>query len=489
MRPTWDEYGMAFAHTAATRAPCVKRKVGAAIFSEDHQLLATGFNGPPRGAPHRDETTCVRIGIPSGERADVVCCAHAESNAIAQAARHGVAIKGATLYVTTSPCAWCARSIVNAGIVRVVREGDYADAYAASVFAESGIVVETLPAAKATPHALAQCDDGRIEAQHQELLAVHAELGEKVQELADIKQEIQKHAPGDGATSEIEVWRSIANNNARAFAAVEARAARLEREIVTSLAAAGILLPTEEPTASGEIPAAIHSLARQLDTATAVVAVHEKEIQALESWAHSKAPLLGGRIARAVLTYAAAHEARCFQRFEQEHAAKGGDDAYQEASNFGARAAIERMTAVLNGPHDRKPPTFSDVELTRFAARLLVLRTALIEKSNGVDTLAKQADDLTDQLEAARSEVRRLQADAIQIGVVNAKALALARSELLALKVATYKRVTTPPNFAPGDGVCWSCHSNVFAHESLSGLAILKTTITGCPWCARSFCD
>lgn len=138
-RPSWDEYFLAIARVVATRAPCVRRQVGAVLVSVDKAILATGYNGPPRGAPHRDETTCVRVGLPSGERADVVCCAHAEANAIAQAARHGVAVAGSTLYVTTSPCAWCARSIVNAGVVRVVAAEGYGDSAAAQVFAESAI--------------------------------------------------------------------------------------------------------------------------------------------------------------------------------------------------------------------------------------------------------------------------------------------------------------------------------------------------------------
>ncbi len=145
IRPTWDDYFMSIARVVAERAPCVRRQVGAALVSEDKAILATGYNCPPRGAPHRDETTCVRVGLKSGERADVVCCAHAESNAIAQAARHGVPVKGATLYVTTSPCAWCARSIINAGIVRVVAAEPYADEHAVRVFAESDVIVETIP--------------------------------------------------------------------------------------------------------------------------------------------------------------------------------------------------------------------------------------------------------------------------------------------------------------------------------------------------------
>lgn len=151
-RPSWDRYFLDIAAVVALRSPCVKRQVGAVLVSEDRQILSTGYNGPPRGAPHRDEHTCVRIGIPSGERADVVCCAHAEINAIAQAARHGVAVKGATLYVTTSPCAWCARSIINAGVVRVVSASDYNDPMAAGVFAESGVPIVTDTSASVVPN-------------------------------------------------------------------------------------------------------------------------------------------------------------------------------------------------------------------------------------------------------------------------------------------------------------------------------------------------
>lgn len=150
-RPSWPRYFLDIAATVATRSPCVKRQVGAVLVSEDRQILATGYNGPPRGAPVRTETTCVRIGIPSGERTDVVCCAHAEINAIAQAARHGVSVKGATLYVTTSPCAWCARSIINAGVVHVVSATEYNDEVATSVFRESGVTTETYQTLPASP--------------------------------------------------------------------------------------------------------------------------------------------------------------------------------------------------------------------------------------------------------------------------------------------------------------------------------------------------
>lgn len=141
MRPSWDEFFLHIAAVAGTRSPCCKRKVGAVLVQDNH-VLATGYNGPPKGAPHHTEETCVRIGIPSGQQPETVCCVHAEVNAIALAAYHGVATKDSTLYVTTQPCAGCARVLINAGIVRVVFAEGYPDPETARVFAESSIQVD-----------------------------------------------------------------------------------------------------------------------------------------------------------------------------------------------------------------------------------------------------------------------------------------------------------------------------------------------------------
>ncbi len=117
-RSSWDEYFMTVAVTAATRATCDRKHVGAVIV-RDKSILATGYNGSIRGMPHCDDvghlmedTHCVRT-------------AHAEANAVAQAARNGVAIKDATIYVTASPCFGCFKLIINAGCTRIV----YGEAY------------------------------------------------------------------------------------------------------------------------------------------------------------------------------------------------------------------------------------------------------------------------------------------------------------------------------------------------------------------------
>lgn len=147
-RPSWDQHFLNLAAVAGEMSPCCRRQVGTVLVRDKH-VLSSGFNGPPRGAPHRDASTCVRSHLPSGADPDKVCCAHSEANAVALAAYHGHATKGATAYVTILPCATCARILINAGVVRVVYADAYPNADSFAVFAESGIPVEKIGAAAA----------------------------------------------------------------------------------------------------------------------------------------------------------------------------------------------------------------------------------------------------------------------------------------------------------------------------------------------------
>ena len=117
---------MEIAHVVAKRSNCSRRKVGAVIMNRNH-ILSAGYNGTPRGVKNCFEGGCPRCAgkTPSGKGLDECLCTHAEQNAICQAALHGVAIDGATLYVTISPCLICAKLIINAGIREVVYDGDY----------------------------------------------------------------------------------------------------------------------------------------------------------------------------------------------------------------------------------------------------------------------------------------------------------------------------------------------------------------------------
>jgi dCMP deaminase len=118
MRAPWDEYFMSIARVAATRSTCDRKFVGAVIV-KDKTILSTGYNGSIRGTPH-----CSEVGH-TIEHGHCVTTIHAESNAILQAAKNGVAIDGATIYVTVSPCWNCFKQIANAGIKRIVSSKMY----------------------------------------------------------------------------------------------------------------------------------------------------------------------------------------------------------------------------------------------------------------------------------------------------------------------------------------------------------------------------
>ncbi|NLF45827.1 MAG: cytidine deaminase, partial [Syntrophomonadaceae bacterium] len=107
----------------------------------DERIIATGYNGAPRGIQHCLEAGCLRekMGIPSGERYELCRGVHAEQNAIINAAYYGVSTKGAVLYCTNQPCLICARMIINAGIIKVVHRGNFDDDFALQFMEEAGI--------------------------------------------------------------------------------------------------------------------------------------------------------------------------------------------------------------------------------------------------------------------------------------------------------------------------------------------------------------
>lgn len=121
------------------------RGVGALIVTSTHQIVATGFNGLPRGFEDTDD----RLQRPN--KYDFVV--HAELNALIQCARNGVTPIGCTLYSSFSPCVNCAIAIVQAGIERVVtyevedNDDRWRDSIEKSVevFRESGVRYVSLP--------------------------------------------------------------------------------------------------------------------------------------------------------------------------------------------------------------------------------------------------------------------------------------------------------------------------------------------------------
>lgn len=139
-RPSWDEYFMVIADQVAHRATCTRRHIGA-VLVKDKRILATGYNGTPAGLAHCDEVGCLREqrGIPSGTQHELCRGIHAEQNAVIQAAKHGIAIDGATVYCTHQPCVLCAKILINAGVKDIVYRESYPDALATEMLAEAGI--------------------------------------------------------------------------------------------------------------------------------------------------------------------------------------------------------------------------------------------------------------------------------------------------------------------------------------------------------------
>lgn len=125
-RPTWDQYFMMIAKLAATRSTCLAFPVGAVI-AKNRQVLATGYNGSPSGSVHCTAQGFCYEGLPSCDASKILPsrAVHAEANAIAQAAKHGISTEGATIYVTLEPCLACLKLIISAGIKEVFYETDF----------------------------------------------------------------------------------------------------------------------------------------------------------------------------------------------------------------------------------------------------------------------------------------------------------------------------------------------------------------------------
>ena len=109
---------MGMANAASTRSTCDRKAVGVVIV-KNNIILATGYNGSIRGQPHCSDVGHLMVNN------HCVRTVHAETNAIAQAARHGAAVEGATLYSNTVPCWECFRVVANTGIASIIYASEY----------------------------------------------------------------------------------------------------------------------------------------------------------------------------------------------------------------------------------------------------------------------------------------------------------------------------------------------------------------------------
>jgi dCMP deaminase len=126
MRPDWEQYYIGIAKEVATRSTCPRASVGAVIV-KDNRIVSTGYNGAPSGEPHCMDAHCIIV--------DNHCqrAIHAETNAIAQAAKFGLSVSGATIYYWDSQhrisdsiddllghCVKCGQLAIASGIIKVI---------------------------------------------------------------------------------------------------------------------------------------------------------------------------------------------------------------------------------------------------------------------------------------------------------------------------------------------------------------------------------
>lgn len=113
-RPNWDLYFMGLAYWVSLRSLDPTTKHGC-VAVKDKVVLGCGYNSYPMGC-NDDLMPTER----TGEVTKYEVTGHSEENLIALAARKGVALEGATLYITGKPCCACLRSIINAGFFKII---------------------------------------------------------------------------------------------------------------------------------------------------------------------------------------------------------------------------------------------------------------------------------------------------------------------------------------------------------------------------------
>ena len=151
-KKTWDNRFMEMAKLVGSWSTCIRgnRKVGAVIV-KDKRVLATGYNGAPSGIEScLEKGLCLRekMNIKSGTCQELCYAVHAEQNAVAQAAKLGHSVEGATIYITHSPCSVCSRILINAGIKKIVFEKSYPDEFSLKLLKESNTQLEQLKTEK-----------------------------------------------------------------------------------------------------------------------------------------------------------------------------------------------------------------------------------------------------------------------------------------------------------------------------------------------------
>ena len=124
MRTDKIQFYMDLAFHVGKQGTCPRASVGAVIVRDD-RVVSLGYNGAPRHTPHCKDAGCWIQ--QRGERVSCIRAAHAEANAIVNAAYMGTTTKGGTMFTTHFPCIHCLKLIINSGIVEIFYTKPYDD--------------------------------------------------------------------------------------------------------------------------------------------------------------------------------------------------------------------------------------------------------------------------------------------------------------------------------------------------------------------------
>ena len=129
MGPTWNELFMQVANLISFKSTCARKQVGA-VLVHDNRIISIGYNGTPSGMEHccdhfKDHDLSSPEFMEEHRIFSINNELHAEGNALAFAAKHGLETDECTMYVTLSPCTACAKLILSAGIKKVYYKERY----------------------------------------------------------------------------------------------------------------------------------------------------------------------------------------------------------------------------------------------------------------------------------------------------------------------------------------------------------------------------
>jgi dCMP deaminase len=150
----WNIYFKKLCYAVSEKSKDPSTKVGCVIVGPDHGIRSTGFNGLPRGV--RDEELPLPITTSDNEINKEIFrrnnerpykykwFAHAEFNAVCNAAKIGVPLDGCSLYVPWHPCSNCAMAIIQAGIKKVYLDKNFKNEELMKRWAEDHKIAETM---------------------------------------------------------------------------------------------------------------------------------------------------------------------------------------------------------------------------------------------------------------------------------------------------------------------------------------------------------